>query len=110
MPKSYTQITSLQNEFVVCRTLGHSWDDNPNGEVDSDLFKAATGVLLLRCTRCTTERFDYIGNDMQVFQRYYRYPLDYKTIPGEATRPAMRSELFRRSLLIKSARKRRNGR
>ena len=89
MAIEYMQITGLRNEFVLCRTLGHSWDDNPNAEVNSDLYRASTGALFLRCTRCTTERFDYIGSDMQVFQRYYRYPDHYKTVPGEATRDAI---------------------
>lgn len=85
---------------MVCRSVGHSWDDNPNGDVNSDLFRIALGVLMLRCIRCTTERFDYIGKDLTVFQRYYRYPPKYQSIPGEGTRPNLRGEMFRRSLLM----------
>lgn len=99
-------ITDLADQYLLCRTLGHSWDDNPTAEVDSELFKASRGVLCLRCVRCTTERFDYIGNDMLVFQRYYRYPEKYTTIPGMANRPNLREELLSRHLMIRAYRQR----
>jgi hypothetical protein len=99
--REFMDIHDLQDEFVVCRALGHSWDDNPGAVVDSELFKAAQGVLALRCVRCTTERFDYIAKDMTVWQRYYRYPAKYTTIPGQGTRPNLRAELFKRSLLVR---------
>jgi hypothetical protein len=97
------EISDLQDTYVICRTIGHSWDDNPTAEVNSDLFRAAQACLALRCTRCTTERFDYIGNDMKVFQRYYRYPEQYTTISsfGEPMRPKMRAEMINRSLLVR---------
>ena len=94
-------IQELTDEFVICRTIGHSWDKNPNGIVNSAFFRVSSGVLMLRCTRCTTERYDYIGHDNTVFQRYYRYPQHYTTIPGQGTRPNLRGEMVRRSLLIK---------
>jgi hypothetical protein len=96
------QITELSDNFVVCRTIGHSWDDNPNAEVNSDLWRQSVGALALRCVRCSTERFDYVGKDMTVFGRYYRYPDRYRTIPGQGTRPNLRGEMLRRSLLIRS--------
>jgi hypothetical protein len=108
-------ITELEDAYVMCRALGHSWDDNPIGEVDSALFRASRGAIVLRCTRCATERFDYLANDMSVFARYYRYPTRYKSIPGQGTRPNLRGELLRRSLLIRDAhlravaKRRRNG-
>jgi hypothetical protein len=102
-------ITDLEDVYVLCRTLGHAWDDNPAGEVDSELFRASRGAIVLRCTRCATERFDYIANDMTVFQRYYRYPRFYQSIPGQGSRPNLRGELLRRSLLIRAAKRRRNG-
>jgi hypothetical protein len=101
-------IQDLQDAYVLCRALGHAWDDNPTAQVDSQLYRASRGVLTLRCTRCTTERFDYINQMFEVATRYYRYPDHYKSIPGEGTRPNLRAELLRRSLLIRSAR-RRNG-
>jgi hypothetical protein len=100
-------VSDLQDAFLVCRTIGHAWDDNPHAEVDSDLFKASRGCLALRCTRCFTERFDYLDNQMAVFQRYYRYPQGYEGIKGEERfAPALRAEMFSRSLLIRKARAR----
>lgn len=106
MPE-YTDITELRDEFVLCRGLGHSWDDNPTGEVDSTLFRSSIGALALRCVRCGTERFDYVNDEFRVWQRYYRYPDKYRTVPGHGTRPNLRGEMYRRSLLI---RRLRNGR
>jgi hypothetical protein len=97
-------IQDLKDEYLVCRSIGHAWDDNPTAVVNSDLFRASLACLALRCSRCTTERFDYIGNDMKVFQRYYRYPVDYTTVigdPSEAMRPQLRAELVSRSLLVR---------
>jgi hypothetical protein len=99
------EIHELTDKFLMCRMLGHSWDDNPNGEVDSEYFRHSKGALALRCTRCRTERYDYLDNSMQVFQRYYKYPKRYTTIPGY-TRPDVRAEMLSRSLLIRG---RRNG-
>lgn len=99
------EISDLRDKFLLCRGLGHSWDDNPNGEVDSELFRQSTAAVALRCVRCKTERFDYLDSNLEVFQRYYRYPDYYTTIPGY-TRPDIRAEMMSRSLLI---RRRRNG-
>ena len=106
MPE-YMDVHDIRDEFVICRGIGHSWDDNPNGEVANELFRSSIGAMCLRCVRCGTERFDYINDEFRVWQRYYRYPPNYSTIPGRGNRPNLRSELYRRSLLI---RKLRNGR
>lgn len=98
----------LRDEYLLCRTLGHAWDDNPTAEVDSDLFRASSGCLALRCARCHTERFDYLDNTMGLFARYYRYPVDYQGLRGEdRLAPALRAEMFSRSLLIRRAQGRR---
>lgn len=95
-------IDELQNEYLLCRTLGHSWDDNPTAEIDGEWYRSSVGCLALRCVRCGTERYDYIGKDMQVAYRYYRYPVRYTTIPGQGTRPRLRGEMLKRSLLIRA--------
>jgi hypothetical protein len=101
-------VHELQDEHLLCRTLGHSWEDNPSAEVDSDLFRASRAGLFLRCTRCFTERFDYLDHEMQVFQRYYRYPQSYQGLQGEERlAPSLRAEMFSRSLLIRNAAKKR---
>jgi len=108
-PDVLVDISDLPIEFVVCRTLGHAWDDNPAATLSPTLFSESYGAMALRCTRCTTERFDYLDAEMKVWKRHYRYPRGYKTIPGMGSRPNLRSELVRRSVLIqRRARKRRN--
>lgn len=100
--RALQQIEDLSDEFITCRTLGHAWDDNPTATVDSDLWRSSVGVMSLLCWRCHTERFDYIGNDMKVAKRYYRYPPRYRTIPGQGSRPNLRGECLKRSLLIRT--------
>lgn len=101
LPQPRVEISELRDEYVICRTIGHSWDDNISGDVDGPLARSAAAVLALRCVRCNSERFDYIDSEMSVFQRYYRYPPQYASIPGQGTRPNLRGELLRRSVLIR---------
>lgn len=103
--KELLEIHELTDKYLTCRMLGHAWDDYPNGEVDSDLFRKSRAVATLRCTRCRTERYDYLDKTLQVAYRYYKYPPRYTTIPGY-TRPDVRAEMLHRSLLLRS---RRNG-
>jgi hypothetical protein len=105
MAKELMEIHELTDKFLMCRALGHSWDDNPNPEIDSELYHTSRAAAFLRCVRCHTERFDYLDQELKVFYRYYRYPKKYTTIPGY-TRPDVRAEMLSRSLLIRS---RRNG-
>ena len=115
MPRELISVADLKEEYVVCRAIGHTWDDNPTAELDSTLWRAGAAALALRCTRCTTERFDYLAADMTVFHRYYRYPEHYNTsIPGQGTKPNLRGELLSRSVLLRrppanSSRRRRGG-
>jgi len=100
VPIERTDIANLLDEYVVCRTLGHSWDDNPGAEIASDWQDYSVAVFALRCTRCTTERYDYIGKGLDVAYRRYIYPSHYTSIPGEGTRPNLRGEMISRSLLV----------
>lgn len=96
-------INELSDQIVICRTLGHSWDENPNAELDT-MFPSEW-VFALRCTRCTTERFDFTNVSGDLIQRYYRYPDKYKT--HKTPRNEFRAEMIRRSLLIHQYKKRR---
>lgn len=89
-------IRQLQDEYVLCRTINHSWDDNPTGPINPDFALMGVAVQLLRCTRCGTTRTDYIGKDLRVFHRRYIYPPGYRTIPGQGTRPNLMGERMRR--------------
>lgn len=95
------QIEELQDSYVYCRTLGHSWDEHPNPEFNMELFVVSYGAAALRCIRCGTMRYDYINAEMAVFTRRYIYPPRYRTIPGMGTRPNLRAEMIRRGLLIR---------
>jgi hypothetical protein len=101
----YVDVHDLTNEFLLCRALGHSWDDNPGAEIpQTPLVAASTGILALRCTRCRTERWDFLNVEMEVFSRRYLYPATYRRLPAEQRgRPALRSEMLGRSLLIRNA-------
>lgn len=103
------RIEDLRNEYVICRTLGHSWDELPNAEFSPELVRTSAAALALRCTRCLTERYDYINKSMDVESRRYVYPPHYTTIPGEGSRPNLRGELIKRSLLLVQLHQRRNG-
>jgi hypothetical protein len=93
--------SDLSDAYVLCRTVGHSWDDNPSAAIPhSEQWRTAKAALFLRCTRCRTERFDYFGNGFEVEYRYYRYPDGYSGLQ-QGTRPVLRGEMFRRSLLLR---------
>lgn len=106
----HMEISDLRNEYLICRTIGHSWDEIPNAEFSETSLVGTVGAMALRCTRCYAERYDYIGKDLSVADRRYKYPDHYTTIPGEGTRPNLRGELLKRSILIQSFNRRRNGR
>lgn len=103
-------ISDLRNEFLICRSIGHNWDDLPNPEFSQGMLIGTVGAIALRCVRCSAERYDYIAKDMSVAGRIYKYPPHYTTIPGEGSRPNFRGELLKRSLLIHTFSERRNGR
>ena len=94
-------LAELLDSFVICRTVGHSWDDNPHAEINS----MWSWVMALRCTRCTCERFDALNNLGEVVSRSYRYPDGYRITAnrqGErTTRVGLRTELMRRRILAR---------
>lgn len=93
-----------REEFVRCRSLGHSWDDyNP-----PKLRPLHGFILAFRCTRCTTERHDAIDRRSgELTGRRYLYPDGYKTTRDE--RPSA-EELRVRIADIRERRKRRRAR
>jgi hypothetical protein len=106
----YTSPRDLEDAYLKCRVFGHNWDDNPNAEFSPALWRTSAGAVALRCERCTMERYDYIGKDMQVASRRYKAPKGYsKMSHDDGARPTLRRELFRRSLLVHSYKRRANG-
>lgn len=103
------EITELSDNYLRCRAWGHAWDDHPTGVVNSELYRLSFAIEVLRCTRCAMERFYYLNADMKPFQRYYRKPPRYDTIVGQGKRPNVRNEMLKRSLLLRAAKRTRNG-
>lgn len=91
-------IESLTDQALMCRTLGHSWDENKNPEIAT--YYPKQWLMALRCVRCRTERFDWIDRAGVVISRSYRYSNRYKTIKG-ARRGNFRAEMLSRSLLVR---------
>lgn len=80
-------------EYLKCRTWGHSWDDFTPTEMRRPSFGWRYS---LRCVRCGTERHDLIGRLGDVLSRQYIYPEAYKDA-GIGTKGLARNE-FRREL------------
>jgi hypothetical protein len=100
----YVDVADLRDEYVICRTIGHRWDDHPSPELDSQMWAMSAAALALRCSRCTTERFDFYLADLTVYHRYYRYPPGYRTTRGSnVSRVAMREVLYERDILLRRA-------
>ena len=87
----------LATSRLRCREMGHSWrpwvarwDDEHNS------FQRA-----LKCSRCQTERWEYIGRTGAKLGCYYKYPDGYQCdlgrIVGEG-RDALRLEIMTREL------------
>ena len=100
------EVHDLSDKYLLCRTLGHTWDKNPNPDhLARD--KAWVAAIYLRCTRCRMERYDYIDRTMNVHYRRYIPPKGYGQLKPGYKKPELRAEMFGRSLLVN---KLRNGR
>lgn len=81
-------LADLNENYVRCRTLGHSWDDWPTSD-----YVASFGWLLpFRCVRCDTKRLDTIDSRGSVGSRRYIWPDDYKLVE-KRSRDEYRREL-----------------
>lgn len=70
-----TTIEDLDFKMVMCKTIGHAWD-----EFTPLMKRSQMGYRLsLLCVRCTTERHDIVSIvDGRLIQREYRYVEGYK--------------------------------
>lgn len=105
-PTHVTDVSELLDIYVICRTVGHSWDDDPTGEWNT-IFG---WTMQLRCTRCTTQKLEAINNLGEVMARHYRYPNGYRVVrdrPGDRLhRHDFRAELMRRRIIARRVTKR----
>lgn len=94
-----TAITQLPPEYVECRTLLHSWEEIPyDGEapVNWRITRSVT-ILLFRCTRCGTKRYDVWSNVTgDLVGRTYRTPEGYALPKGKGKKVLVRKEYLRR--------------
>lgn len=76
--------------FETCRTLGHAW------EIKAVRDTVAVRVLTLRCSRCSTERNDYVAEHGRLTSRIYGYVDGYRTTKGDRlpTRNEFRAALI----------------
>lgn len=104
-------LEDLYVEWVQCRTLLHAWEEIPYDGGGMRDFKPtrSTLVLLFRCERCGTLRYDVwsrVTGDL--IKRAYRTPLGYALPKGRGRKVLVRKEYLRRlhSSNSRSARKR----
>lgn len=91
-----SELQELTDAMVMCRTVGHAWDEWTPKDRPST---RGGWPFTLRCTRCTTERWDVIATRTgELIQRRYLYPDGYR-LAQKGTRLAvadLRRELARR--------------
>jgi hypothetical protein len=91
----------LTDEFVKCRTVGHTWDEIPDDGLGQQLFKGSksTQMVVFRCTTCTMRRYEVwslVTGDL-VDRRYFT-PEGYRLAKGSgANRRVMRKEYIDRT-------------
>lgn len=90
------RLSEAQDAVITCRTIGHSWDENPSPEVTS--YYNRQWLMALRCVRCLTERYDWMNQAGEIIGRWYKYPVYYRTL--KAKRMEFRAEMVSRSLLV----------
>lgn len=91
-----TIIDDLDFKMVMCKTIGHSWDEF----IPLAMKRSQMGYRLsLLCVRCTTERHDIISIvNGSLIQREYRYPENYR-LAIKYTRDEFRKVLVERMRL-----------
>jgi hypothetical protein len=104
------RLEELNGEWVECRTLLHSWDEIPfdGGGMRDVRPTRSTVVLLFRCTRCSTLRYDAwsrVTGDL--IARAYRTPAGYSLPKGRGRKVLVRKEYLRRHHSTNGSRRRR---
>lgn len=85
--------------WIKCRTLLHAWDDLPYDGDAPRKWRAtrSTTILLFRCLRCGTKRYDVWSNVTgDLVERAYRTPEGYSLPKGEGAKVLVRREYLRR--------------
>jgi hypothetical protein len=89
-----------ERQWIECRTLLHAWEQIPNdGEAPARWRTAtrSTTILLFRCLRCGTKRYDVWSNVTgDLVERAYRTPEGYSLPKGLGAKVLVRKEYLRR--------------
>jgi hypothetical protein len=108
-------LSKLDAAKLLCRKLGHTWEisywykptprSRRTGTDDAypylppdERTKPGDRIVLFRCARCETERFDQIAVTGELIRRKYAYATDYAR-PREAPKPnsaTLNAEMLRR--------------
>lgn len=68
------------DEYVRCRTYGHSWVEAPSDWADPDDKFGIPDTV--RCRECKTERRDTLRPNGSLLRRHYVYPANYLLAKG----------------------------
>lgn len=71
------ELNELNDDFLKCRTYGHSWDQIPSTLADPEYQRMYAWYDILRCVTCGTERYDGVLPSGEVDTRAYKYPDGY---------------------------------
>jgi hypothetical protein len=89
-------VRQLQTEYVVCRTLLHSWDQIDD-DGDHKWSQRYIERKLFRCERCTMRKYEaWVRLTGDKLNSAYKAPPGYKLLKGEGKRVLMRKEYMAR--------------
>lgn len=93
-------LRDLTLQMVECRTLLHAWEQIPNDGLAPARWRTttrSTTILLFRCLRCGTKRYDVWSNVTgDLIERAYRTPEGYSLPKGAGAKVLVRKEYLRR--------------
>lgn len=64
--------------FTACRSLGHAWAVIDDDHLYPDMTERYPNLVVVRCTRCRSRRYDGVLDTGAVEKRRYRYTIGYK--------------------------------
>ena len=103
-------IKKLDDSFLDCRDLGHSWAEYSDEEIKDNGWTAPFGWLrVFMCPTCDTRRFDVIDARGEIGHRRYEYPSGYMLVKHTPAKAPFRVELARRRGIRLSSRKQKHG-
>jgi hypothetical protein len=104
-----TNLAHLDKTYIECRALLHAWDEIPNDGEGPPRWRTVSrgaSILLFRCVRCGTKRYDVWSNVTgDLLERAYRTPEGYSLPKGKGRKVLVRKEYLARHNRPKRLRK-----